>query len=42
MYLKNKAIQDKSTKYWKIQAEFLFFPKYRKYRKYRTCGSPEI
>ena len=39
MYLKNWTIQQKSTKYRKIQDNFLIFPKYRKYRKYRTCGS---
>ena len=35
--LKNRTIQDKSTKYTKIQDNFLIFPKFR---KYRTCGSP--
>ena len=38
MYLKNRTIQDKSTKYRKISDNFLIFPKYR---KYRTCGSSE-
>ena len=42
MYLKNRTIQDKSTKYRKIQDNFLIFPKYRKYRKYRRNGSPDI
>ena len=31
MYLKK---QEKSTKYRKIQDNFLIFPKYREYRKY--------
>ena len=43
MYLKkNRTIQDKSTKYRKIQENSLIFPKLRKYRKHRTCGSPAI
>ena len=42
MYLKNRTIQDKSTKYREIQDNFLIFPKYRKCRKYRTCGSLAI
>ena len=37
MYLKNRTILGKSTKYRKIENNFLIFPKYRKYRR---SGSP--
>ena len=39
MYLRNRTIRDKSTKYWEIQDNFLIFPKYR---KYRTSESPAL
>ena len=36
---KNRTIQDKSTKYRKIQGNFLIFSKYRKYRYTGRVGA---